>query len=403
MFEIIEEVDQNQGASIKVIGVGGGGGNAVNTMVDAGLAGVDFIAVNTDRQALSRSRAEQALQLGAGLGAGGDPEVGRESALSSRDDLVDLVKDCEMVFITAGMGGGTGTGAAPIIAELSRECGALTVAVVTKPFMFEGSRRMRQAEEGIAALREYVDTLITIPNQKLISLAGKDMTMLDAFKRADEILLHAVQSISDLIVVPGIINLDFADVRNIMRSMGLALMGTGIASGSTRAIDAAQNAISSPLLENIAIDGAKGVLINVTGGPDLALHEVNEASELVHEVADPDANIIFGAVIDERMEDQIRITVIATGFDQPVDYEMPEESVSYLASALERRDRLIYQKRAKEQQPEEPKTIEQPYRPQAKAAAAGAVANTAAGRPSSGQRSDEDEYDIPTFLRRKAD
>ncbi|MDP8257410.1 MAG: cell division protein FtsZ [Candidatus Alcyoniella australis] len=397
MFNFVEQVSDKQKATIKVVGVGGGGGNAVNTMVSAGMAGVRFIATNTDQQALLSSRAEQTVQLGSGLGAGGNPEVGCEAAINSRDELVKALEDTDMVFITAGMGGGTGTGAAPIIAELARETDALTVAVVTKPFLFEGSRRMRQAEEGIDKLRQYVDTLITIPNQKLINLAGKDMTMLDAFKRADEILLQAVQSISDLIVVPGVINLDLADVRTIMRGMGLALMGTGVASGSTRAIDAAQAAISSPLLENIAIDGAKGVLINVTGGHDLTLAEVSEASEMIQEAADPGANIIFGAVIDERMQDQMRITVIATGFDQVEQLEQTQEQVTYLSNALSRRERLKFQRRPEEPEVQRPEVIEQAYVPQSKVAVSTPV------RPSARPRADEDEYDIPTFIRRKAD
>ena len=308
------------GARIKVVGVGGGGGNAVNTMIHSGMPGVDFIAANTDAQALAANLASVKVQLGGaitkGLGAGANPAVGRDSAIEDLDMLRELLSGADMVFVTAGMGGGTGTGGAPVIASAARELGALTVGVVTKPFLFEGKRRMRQAEDGIQQLKKNVDTLITIPNQRLLSVSGRNMPIMETFKKADDVLLQAVRGISDLITVHGLINLDFADVRTIMSEMGMAMMGAAIASGENRAVEAAQRAISSPLLDDISIQGARGVLINITGGADLSLHEVNEAATLIQEEADDDANIIFGAVIDESMGDQIRITVIATGFGE---------------------------------------------------------------------------------------
>ena len=318
MFELTEVCNENL-AKIKVIGVGGGGGNAVNTMISSCLQGVDFINANTDAQALGVSSSPVKIQIGAqitkGLGAGSDPEIGKKSALESRDEIRPYLEGADMIFITAGMGGGTGTGAAPVIAEIARECSVLTIAVVTKPFQFEGKKRNLQAVEGIAQLREVVDTLIVVPNQRLLSLGGRNLSLLEAFKKADDILYQAVKGISDLILVPGLINLDFADVRSVMTNMGMAIMGTGVASGENRAVEAAQRAISSPLLEDNTIQGAHGILLNITGGPDMSLYEVNEASSLIQEEADEDANIIFGTVIDPNMEDEIRITVIATGFD----------------------------------------------------------------------------------------
>lgn len=318
MFELTEVCSENL-AKIKVIGVGGGGGNAVNTMISSCLQGVDFINANTDSQALGVSNSPIKIQIGTqitkGLGAGSNPEIGRQSALESRDEIRPYLEGADMIFITAGMGGGTGTGAAPIIAEIARECSILTIAVVTKPFQFEGKKRNIQAEEGIAQLRESVDTLIVVPNQRLLSLGGRNLSLLEAFKKADDILYQAVKGISDLILVPGLINLDFADVKSVMSNMGMAIMGTGVASGENRAVEAAQRAISSPLLEDNTIQGAHGILLNITGGPDMSLYEVNEASSLIQEEADDDANIIFGTVIDQNMQDEIRITVIATGFD----------------------------------------------------------------------------------------
>ncbi len=319
-------------ASIKVIGVGGGGGNAVNTMIDSGLSGVQFVAANTDSQALQHNLAPMKLQLGSeatrGLGCGADPNKGHLSATEVRDRIADLLQDTDMVFVTAGLGGGTGTGAAPVIAEVARELGALTVAVVTKPFNFEGRTRMTHAEEGLDELHRVVDTVITIPNQRLLALAGKNTSMRDAFRLADEVLFNAVRGISDLITIHGLINLDFADVRTIMNEMGAALMGTGTASGEDRAVEAARAAISSPLLEDLSIDGAHGVLINITGGEDLSLFEVNVASTLIQEAAHEDANIIFGAVIDDQIEEgTMRVTVIATGLDDKRVRRSPELGV----------------------------------------------------------------------------
>jgi cell division protein FtsZ len=320
---MIELVGKSEalGAKIKVIGVGGGGGNAINTMIASGLPGVEFIAANTDMQALGASLAPAKIQLGAqltkGLGAGANPEIGRQAALEDAETIREQLCGADMVFVTAGMGGGTGTGGAPVVARVAKELGALTVAVVTKPFSFEGKKRMRQAEDGLREVKDAVDTLIAIPNQRLLSIAGRNTSLLETFKKADDILSHAVRGISDLITVHGLINLDFADVRTIMAEMGLAMMGAGSAIGDNRAIEAAQKAISSPLLEDVSIHGAKGVLINITGPLDLSMHEVNEAATLIQEEAHDDANIIFGAVIDERLGDEIRITVIATGFGEP--------------------------------------------------------------------------------------
>jgi cell division protein FtsZ len=318
MFELMDS-GRAYSAKIKVIGIGGGGGNAVNTMIAYDLQGVDFIAANTDTQALGASSSPIKIQLGSevtkGLGAGANPDIGKMAAMETKELLRQHIEGADMVFITAGLGGGTGTGGAPIVAELAKEAGALTVAVVTKPFQFEGKQRNMHAEEGVAELRCTVDTLIVVPNQRLLSLGGRNLSLLDAFKKADDILYHAVKGISDLIIVPGLINLDFADVKNIMSRMGMALMGTGSASGENRAVEAAQKAISSPLLEDNTIQGAHGVLLNITGGPDMTLHEINEASSLIQKEAHEDANIIFGTVIDKNMGDEIRITVIATGFE----------------------------------------------------------------------------------------
>ena len=310
------------GARIKVIGIGGGGSNAVNRMIEAGIEGIEFLVANTDLQALKRSRAPIKIQLGSrltkGLGAGADPNVGREAALEDTDKIIEVLEGADMVFVTTGLGGGTGTGSAPIIASLATELDALTVAVVTKPFHFEGRRRMQQADQGLRELRECVDTVITIPNERLLHTVDRGVSLADSFKVADDVLRQAVQGISDLITVPGLINLDFADVKSIMQGMGMALMGAGRATGENRAIEATQQAISSPLLEEATIQGAKGVLINITGGPDLTLFEVNAASSIIRESADDDANIIFGAVIDENLTDEMKITVIATGFDREI-------------------------------------------------------------------------------------
>jgi cell division protein FtsZ len=319
MFELHE--DAGAPAKIKVIGIGGGGSNAINSMIQAHVEGVEFIVANTDMQALSSSLAPTKMQLGGmltkGLGAGANPDIGKRAALEDIERISEILDGADMVFVTAGMGGGTGTGAAPVITSVAKEKGCLTVAVVTKPFLFEGKRRLVQAEAGLRELRSTVDTLITIPNQRLLSVVGKQTSLRDAFRICDDVLRQAVQGISDLITIPGLINLDFADVQTIMCEMGMALLGTGVARGENRAVEAAQKAISSPLLEESSIEGARGVLINITGGPDLTLFEVNEASSIIKEVAHEDSQIIFGAVIDENMQAEIRVTVIATGFGYP--------------------------------------------------------------------------------------
>ncbi|MCL4809511.1 MAG: cell division protein FtsZ, partial [Thermoanaerobaculia bacterium] len=309
-------------ARIKVVGVGGGGGNAVNRMIQAGIRGVDFLAANTDLQVLKVNRAAQKIQLGIatskGMGAGSNPEIGRTAALEDAERIAEALSGSDMVFVTAGMGGGTGTGAAPVVAKIASEAGALVVAIVSKPFAFEGRRKLRYAEEGIAELREYVDTLITIPNERLYAFVDRNITAWEAFKIADDVLRQAVQGISDLITVPGYVNVDFADVKTVMENMGMALMGTGTATGEHRAVEAAQKAISNPLLEEQSIQGARAILINVTGGEDLTLAEFNEACQIVQQAADDDANIIFGLVQDAALHDQVKVSVIATGFDAPV-------------------------------------------------------------------------------------
>jgi cell division protein FtsZ len=396
----IEESGQLQ-ARIKVVGVGGGGGNALNTMIRSGLAGVEFCAANTDSQALEHSLAPLRMQLGnhitRGLGCGANPERGRDAAMEDRDRIRDLLTGADMVFITAGLGGGTGTGAAPVIAEVAREVGALTVAVVTKPFGFEGKVRMRYAERGLEELHRVVDTLITIPNSRLLALAGKGTALGSAFKLADDVLLNAVKGISDLITVHGLINLDFNDVRTIMNEMGQALMGTGIGKGETRARDAAQAAIQSPLLEDVSIDGARGVLINITGGSDMTLYEVNEASTLIQEAAHEDANIIFGAVIDEALkEGEVRVTVIATGLDGGRDQRAPRWESGGSAGGGPRWERSA---------PSAPAPAPAAAAPPAPEAHVEAVCET----PPVPQELTpdflspfEDELDVPAFLRRRA-
>lgn len=414
MFEIVEE---EHTAKLKVVGIGGGGGNALNTMIEASLEDVEFIAINTDKQVLSQNLATCKVQLGSGLGAGGLPEIGRQSAMEDKDRIREQLDGAHMVFLTAGMGGGTGTGAAPIVAQIAKDVGALTVAVVTKPFLFEGKRRMRQAEEGIEDLRKHVDTLITIPNQKLVALAGNDMTMLEAFKKADEVLLNAVRSISELITVPGLINLDFSDVKHIMQASGMALMGTGVGSGENRAVEAANMAVSSPLLENVAIDGAHGVLINITSGPDISMNEISDAVSLVQEVVSENANIIFGCVINNRMSDSIRITVISTGFDQAIAVPEAEETEPRMTTSEMQRVSYLEERMAKrpvETMSQRPSILER-FRttpipeeepPLAKAATGASGWTRPANMPSNVNKreiSDDDEYDIPTFLRRQPD
>jgi cell division protein FtsZ len=341
-LDLALEDAQPSHADIKVIGIGGGGGNAINRMISANVEGVQFLAANTDCQALRSNKAPAKLQLGAkltkGLGAGGNPEIGRSAALEDTEKVVEALSGADMVFVTTGLGGGTGTGGAPVVANLAREMGALVVAVVTLPFSFEGRRRHLQAEEGLAALREVVDTVITIPNDKLLHSVERGTPIGEAFMVADDILRQAVQGISDLITVPGEINLDFADVKSVMSGMGMALMGTGMADGEHRAVEAAQRAVSSPLLEDASIHGARGVLINVSGGEDMSLHEVSEAAKIIQEAADPDANIIFGTVIDPMQQGAVKVTVIATGFmrDQarmpaePDIVEDPAEALSHV-------------------------------------------------------------------------
>lgn len=374
-------------ATIRVVGVGGGGGNAVNTMVASGIQGVDFIVANTDAQALKTSLAPVKIQLGGGftrgLGAGANPDVGRQAALEDTAAIADALSGADMVFVTAGMGGGTGTGASPIIARIARECGALTVGVVTKPFSFEGRRRMRQASDGIEELKQAVDTLITIPNERLLSIAGRHASIVDAFSLVDDVLRRAVKGISDLITTSGLINVDFADVRTVMCEKGLALMGTGFHKGENRAVLAAQDAISSPLLDNMSIEGARGVLINITGPSTMTLAEVTEAATLIQEVAHEDANIIFGQVIDDSLDDAVLVTVIATGFGQAKAEAPPLEVV-----------RLTRPEKEAEADREVPTFLRR------RREATSAVTVT---RVVNSDVELEDEYDVPTFLRRQAD
>ncbi len=319
-FEFEESASQN--ARMKVVGVGGGGGNAVNRMIEEHLEGVEFISVNTDAQALLNSKSDAKVQIGKkltrGLGAGARPDIGKQAIEESRDEVARMIANSDLVFVTCGMGGGTGTGAAPVVCELAREAGALTVGIVTKPFLFEGRKRMRQAELGIAEMRKHVDTMIVVPNERLLAVVGKGIPFQDALKKADEVLLHATQGISSLISVTGLVNVDFADVRTVMQAGGSALMGTGMGRGENRAVEAAQQAIASPLLDNVSISGATGVLVNITGGADLTLGEVHQINEIIHDAVGEDAEIIFGAVHEPAMQGEIRVTVIATGFDRAV-------------------------------------------------------------------------------------
>jgi cell division protein FtsZ len=414
------EFDQTPGqkATIKVIGVGGGGGNALNTMIEGGLAGVEFIAANTDAQALKHNKSVLKVQLGAevtrGLGCGANPDRGRASALEARERLRELLEGSDMVFVTAGMGGGTGTGAAPIVAEVAREIGALTVGVVTKPFSFEGKVRTKHAERGLDELHGVVDTLITIPNQRLLALAGKTTNMQDAFALADAVCLNAVRGISDLITIHGLINLDFADVRTVMNEAGVALMGTGVGRGDTRATDAAQAAISSPLLEDLRVDGARGVLINITGNSDMTLFEVNEASMLIQEAAHEDANIIFGAVIDDEVPDgELRVTVIATGLDDERQRH-PKPQAPRVSQTRPEQIEIEQVARTRPPEPEREQVPSQAFVPASRPAAepprretaarhddlaAEAIAGADAGFDSPFE---EDELDTPAFLRRRA-
>jgi cell division protein FtsZ len=415
---MIEYNDRQDGARIKVIGVGGGGGNAINTMVAGRLEGVEFIAANTDVQALAANRASVKIQLGRsasrGLGAGANPEIGRQAALEERDAITAALEGADMVFVTAGMGGGTGTGGAPIVADIAKKSGALTVGVVTKPFLFEGNRRRKHAEAGLQELEQAVDTLIVIPNQRLLSVAGENMSLADAFKRADEVLLNAVQGIADLITVHGLVNVDFADVRTIMSEQGRALMGSGRSSGERRAVEAMQAAISSPLLEDVTLDGATGLLVNITGGPSLTLFEVNEAVSMAQSAADPDANIIFGSVVDESLGDEIKITVIATGFHdetgrkggaRPVQVAVPLSAPVSLRAGLTMPLPPPLPASAAPVRPAAKETVEpirlgSPVQVSATAAAR-ALAAPVRREPVSYKPSDEDQFDIPAFLRKQ--
>jgi cell division protein FtsZ len=374
---LFEEGSGVGGARIKVIGVGGGGCNAIDSMIVCGLEGVDFIAANTDLQALQLSKVPYKLQLGAkltrGLGAGANPQIGREAALEDLDQVREALAGADMVFVTSGMGGGTGTGAAPVIAAVAREVGALTVAVVSKPFSFEGGRRIQRAEEGLRELRKGCDTVIVIPNQRLLNVVEKGTPMKAAFQVADDVLRQAVQGISDLITIPGLVNVDFADVRTVMSHMGRAVMGMGISKGTHRAVEATQKAISSPLLEDGSIEGARGVLINISGGSDLALHEVTEASSIIQEIVDPEANIIFGSVIREELSEEVKVTVIATGFERG---EARSEAV------------------------EPPAPSKKPFeRPVQRSLPLRDIPNRRVIRLEVG----EEEWDVPTFMRRQAE
>ncbi len=325
IFEFEENASQN--ARMKVVGVGGGGGNAVNRMIEEQLEGVEFISVNTDAQALLASKSDVKIQIGKkltrGLGAGARPEIGRQAIEENRDEVSRVIQNADLVFITCGMGGGTGTGAAPVVAELAREAGALTVGITTRPFLFEGRKRMRQAEAGIAEMAKHVDTMIVVPNERLLAVVGKGIPFQDALKKADEVLLHATQGISSLISVTGLVNVDFADVRTVMQNGGSALMGTGVGRGENRSVEAAQQAISSPLLDNVSVAGAQGVLVNITGGADLTLGEVHQINEIIHDAVGDEAEIIFGAVHEPAMQGEIRVTVIATGFDKQMQHSAP--------------------------------------------------------------------------------
>ena len=380
MFELMDA--DSTSAVIKVIGVGGGGGNAVAHMVDTGIEGVDFICANTDSQALKGSRVRTSLQIGCnitkGLGAGADPDIGRQAAMEDRDRIVEVMEGADMLFITAGMGGGTGTGAAPIVAQVAKELGILTVAVVTKPFQMEGSKRMQIAEHGIGELGKYVDSLITIPNEKLLAVLGSETTLLDAFRSANQVLQGAVQGIAELITCPGLINVDFADVRTVMSEMGMAMMGSGVASGEDRAREAAESAASSPLLEDINLAGAKGVLVNVTAGMDLSIGEFQEVGNTVKEYASEDATVVVGTVIDPEMTDRIRVTVVATGLGhQGSNAEAPMRIVRRPAAQLEPN----YQ------------TLDKPT----------VQRQRAVGDGLQGSGLQEELLDIPAFLRRQAD
>jgi len=437
MFELVDEGQERTGASIKVIGVGGAGGNAVNRMIDSGLRGVEFLAANTDAQVLEQSKCPRKLQIGAGitrgLGSGARPDVGREAAEVDETMISEALHGADMVFVTAGMGGGTGTGAAPVVARIARSLGALTVAVVTRPFEFEGRRRMQSAEEGLRELRANVDTLIVIPNQRLLTIVEKNTPLREAFRTADQVLHHATKGISDLITVPGLVNLDFADVKTVMAERGNALMGAGVATGENRAYEAAQSAVSSPLLDDISITGAEALLVNVTGGESMSLHEINEAVSVVVDAAGRDANVIFGAVIDEGMGDAISITVIATGFGNQNEQRVPEPAIARRPAGLpgaimtgagtaSSRPRIIPMTPPAERAPSPPVTVRMeldddelegfgigedgPAAPVGAGAGAKAQFRMAPGslrRPFGGRVISKDNMDVPAFMRKQMD
>jgi cell division protein FtsZ len=394
IFEFEETATQN--ARMKVVGIGGGGGNAVNRMIEEQLNGVEFISVNTDAQALLSSKSDVKIQIGKkltrGLGAGARPEIGRQAIEENRDEVLKALQGADLVFVTCGMGGGTGTGAAPIVAELAREVGALTVGIVTKPFLFEGRKRMRQAESGIAEMRKYVDTMIVVPNERLIAVVGKGIPFQDALKKADEVLLHATQGISSVISVTGLINVDFADVRTVMKDGGSAIMGTGIGRGENRGLDAAQQAISSPLLDNVSIAGARGVLLNITGGADMGIGEVTQISEIIKDAVGEECEIIFGAVPEPAMQGEIRVTVIATGFDLRDSVTPPAPTVQRGAPVIPLPLPAQRQARAdalppRVERPATPRTATPPDR------------SVRPARPAS----DLSDMEIPTFIRRQMD
>ncbi|HEX4151321.1 MAG TPA: cell division protein FtsZ [Steroidobacteraceae bacterium] len=395
MFELMDSFSQS--AIIKVLGVGGGGGNAVSHMVQAGLEGVDFICINTDAQALKHSKVRTALQIGCnitkGLGAGADPEVGRQAAMEDRDRIIELIEGCDMLFITAGMGGGTGTGAAPVVAQVAKELGILTVAVVTRPFEMEGNKRGRVADQGMLELSKYVDSLITIPNQKLLSVLGSTTTLLDAFKAANTVLQGAVQGIAELITRPGLINVDFADVRTVMSENGMAMMGSGAAAGDDRAREAAEAAISSPLLEDINLAGAQGILVNVTAGMDLSIGEFQEVGNVIKQFASDDATVVVGTVIDPDMANQIRVTVVATGLGKPVARAAPQPAQAAMQAAIAPQPTMRVVRHKSPMAPTDYAMLDKPTVQRQRAVGDGLRTESES----------EDLLDIPAFLRRQAD
>ena len=409
IFEFEENASQN--ARMKVVGVGGGGGNAVNRMIEERLEGVEFISVNTDAQALLNSKSDVKIQIGKkltrGLGAGARPEIGRQAIEESRDEVSRCISSSDLVFITCGMGGGTGTGAAPVVAEIAREAGALTVGIVTKPFLFEGRKRMRQAEAGINEMRKHVDTMIVVPNERLLAVVGKGIPFQDALKKADEVLLHATQGISSLISVTGLVNVDFADVRTVMQSGGSALMGTGIGRGENRAMEAAQQAISSPLLDNVSISGATGVLVNITGGQDLTLGEVHQINEIIHDAVGDDAEIIFGAVHEPAMQGEIRVTVIATGFDRQLGTAGLAPEPTQVAAPVKGAPVIPFPAQRAQAQPagHPPHTAARPTPAVTTAQPRSDIPRYTPPAPRSTDRAGSlpDDMEIPTFIRRQMD